>query len=110
VHKEDLAIVGGDPAVSLVVLGPAHNPEPANATKPRPTVIQILGGQAELQFVDLHGVVDVEVPAPTRLAFAVHPHRHRRQKRLDLGTTVDHPFELEQLTEADRLTPDPYPD
>ena len=74
----------------------------------RPPDIQILGGQAEFQFVDLHDVVDVELPAPTRLSFAVHPHRHRRQKRLDFGATVDYSSELEQLTEADRVTPDPY--
>ena len=73
----------------------------------RPTDIQILGGQAELQLVNLNDVVDVQLPASARLLLAVHPNRHAQQKRLDFSTAVDDPFELEQLTEADCLAPDP---
>ena len=63
-------------------------------------------GQAQLQIADPHHVTGMKLPSPTRLALAVHRGRLGREERLDLGAAVDHPCELQQLPEPDRVTVD----
>jgi hypothetical protein len=53
-----------------------------------------------------HDVAGVELTAASLLALSVDPHRLAREQLLDLGSAVQHPGQLQQLSEPDHLTSD----
>jgi hypothetical protein len=69
--------------------------------------LAIVGGSGDhpqLVFTDPNDVAGLQLPPAARLSFSVHPHWLGREECLDLGTTVDHTCNLEQLAKADHLT------
>jgi hypothetical protein len=64
-----------------------------------------VGGHAQLKFANPDDVVDAQFPATPSLRVSVDRDRFGREKRLDFGSAADHAFQLQQLTETDRFSP-----
>jgi hypothetical protein len=62
-----------------------------------------VGRQSQLVICDPNDVARVQLPAAALISFSVHPYLRGREERLDLGATVDHASELQQLAEPNHL-------